>query len=143
MAYRSLRLSPLVLNALREWKLVCPKGDLELVFPNGLGKVESYSNLIEHGFGPIQIAGGVTAQKTAVDAFGKPTIVTAPKYGLHALRHACASLWIEQGHNPKQIQILMGHSSIKVTFDTYGHLFIDNEADQRAAEGVETRLLGS
>jgi integrase len=37
-AYRSLRLSPLVLNALREWKLACPKGDLDLVFPNGLGK---------------------------------------------------------------------------------------------------------
>ncbi|WP_453943987.1 tyrosine-type recombinase/integrase [Bradyrhizobium sp. USDA 372] len=33
----------------------------------------------------------------------------------HALRHACASLWIENGHNPKQIQCLMGHSSIKVT----------------------------
>jgi integrase len=39
-----------VLNALREWKLTCPKGDLDLVFPNGLGKVESYANLIERGF---------------------------------------------------------------------------------------------
>ena len=37
----------------------------------------------------------------------------------------------------KQIQKLMGHSSTKVTLDTYGHLFVDNEADQRAAEGVE------
>jgi integrase len=37
------------------------------------------------------------------------------RYALHALRHACASLWIEQGHNPKQIPTLMGHSSIKVT----------------------------
>jgi hypothetical protein len=36
----------------------------------------------------------------------------------------------------------MGHSSIKVTFDTYGHLFADSEADQRAADGVEVRLLG-
>jgi integrase len=141
-AYRSLRLSPLVLNALREWKLTCPKGDLGLVFPNGLGKVESYANLIEHGFAPIQIAAGVIAQKQALDAAGQPVTVSVAKYGLHALRHACASLWIEQGHNPKQIQKLMGHSSIKVTFDTYGHLFTDNEADQRAAEGVEFRLLG-
>jgi len=31
---------------------------------------------------------------------------------MHSLRHACASLWIESGHNPKQIQKLMGHSSI-------------------------------
>jgi integrase len=142
-AYRSLRLSPLVLNALREWKLLCPKGDLGLVFPNGIGKVESYANLIDRGFGPIQIEAGVTTQRAATDAAGPPVVVTVAKYGLHALRHACASLWIEQGHNPKQIQTLMGHSSIKVTFDTYGHLFADSEADQRAAEGVELRLLGA
>jgi integrase len=44
--------------------------------------------------------------------------------------------------HPKQIQRLMGHSSIKVTFDVYGHLFSDAKADQRAAEGIEFRLLG-
>jgi integrase len=151
MAYRSLRLSSLVLNALREWKLACPKGDLDLVFPNGIGKVESYANLIERGFSPIQIAANVTVCVPVTDDAGEPVINNAgepvmrevPRYGLHALRHACASLWIEQGHNPKQIQTLMGHSSIKVTFDTYGHLFVDDEADQRAAEGVELRLLGS
>jgi integrase len=150
-AYRSLRLSPLVLNALREWQLTCPKGDLDLVFPNGLGKVESYANLIDRGFGPIQIAAGVVTLVPLLDDAGKPVNNNAGepvlrevgRYGLHALRHACASLWIEQGHNPKQIQILMGHSSIKVTFDTYGHLFADAEADQRAAEGIELRLLGS
>jgi integrase len=142
-AYRSLRLSPMVLNALREWKLACPKGDLDLVFPNGLGKVESYANLIEHGFCPIQIAAGVFTLAPVLDESGKPVMREVARYGLHALRHACASLWIEQGHNPKQIQKLMGHSSIKVTFDTYGHLFADPDADQRAAEGVEFRLLGA
>jgi integrase len=95
-----------------------------------------------HGFGPIQIAAGVVSLRAAVDAIGGPATNTVGKYGLHALRHACASLWIEGGHNPKQIQTLMGHSSIKVTFDVYGHLFADAEADQRAAEGVELRLLG-
>ena len=113
-----------------------------MVFPNGIGKVESYANLIDRGFGPIQIEAGVTTQKEALDAAGAPVQARVAKYGLHALRHTCASLWIEQGHNPKQIQTLMGHSSIKVTFDTYGHLFADNEADQRPAEGVEFRLLG-
>lgn len=141
-AYRTLRLSALVLNALREWKLLCPKGDLGLAFPNGIGKVESYANLIDRGFGPIQLEAGVTVQKEAMDTAGAPVLVTVAKYGLHALRHACASLWIEQGHNPKQIQTLMGHSSIKVTFDTYGHLFADSEADQKAAENVQARLLG-
>jgi integrase len=46
-------------------------------------------------------------------------------------------------HNPKQIQTLMGHSSITVTFDVYGHLFSENDADQRAAEEIQFRLLGA
>jgi integrase len=74
---------------------------------------------------------------------GEPVLREVPKYGLHALRHACAPpLWIGQGHNPKQIQTLMGHSSIEVTFDTYGHILPDSEADQRAAEDIQVRLLG-
>jgi integrase len=34
-------------------------------------------------------------------------MIEVAKYGMHALRHACASLWIENGYNPKQIQRLM------------------------------------
>jgi hypothetical protein len=30
-----------------------------------------------------------------------------------------------------------------MTFDTYGHLFKDAEADQKAAEDIQVRLLGS
>ena len=73
---------------------------------------------------------------------GKPVMREVARYGMHALRHATASLWIEEGHNPKQIQKLMGHSSIKMTYDVYGHLFVDADADQRAAENVQVRLLG-
>ena len=70
----------------------------------------------------VALAAGLVQAWRALDTEGQPTMVSVGKYGLHALRHACASLWIEQGYNPKQIQTLMGHSSIKVTFDTYGHL---------------------
>ena len=31
-----------VANTLKEWKLSCPRSDLDLVFPNGAGKVESF-----------------------------------------------------------------------------------------------------
>jgi integrase len=68
--------------------------------------------------------------------------VTVGKHGMHALRHACASLWIENGMNPKRIQKLMGHSSIQMTFDIYGTWFRDDEADQKAAEDIQLRLLG-
>jgi integrase len=43
----------------------------------------------------------------------------------HDLRHTCASLLIAQGAHPKAIQVHLGHSSIQVTMDRYGHLFPD------------------
>jgi site-specific recombinase XerD len=46
-----------------------------------------------------------------------------PKYGLHALRHAAASLFIEQGLSAKRIRALLGHSTIALTFDTYAICF--------------------
>jgi integrase len=148
--YRSVPMPPMVANALREWKLVCPKGDLGLVFPTGAGKVESHSNIVQRGFEPIQVAAGIIERVPVLNEAGQPIINNAgepvmrdvAKYGLHALRHACASLWIEQGMNPKRIQKLMGHATIQMTFDTYGHLFTDNDADQRAAEDIQARLLG-
>jgi len=132
--YRTIRMPPIVINALREWKLACPKGELGLVFPNKLGRIESYTNVMQYGFGPIQIAAGITRVRDDGQLAGK--------YGMHALRHAAASLWIELGHNPKQIQVMMGHSNIQITFDTYGHLFADEEADARAAASVQRSLLG-
>lgn len=42
---------------------------------------------------------------------------------LHDLRHTCVSLLIELGAHPKAIQERLGHSSITVTMDVYGHLF--------------------
>jgi len=45
------------------------------------------------------------------------------KIRLHDLRHTFASQLIEQGAHPKYIQEQLGHSSINVTMDNYGHLF--------------------
>jgi len=39
------------------------------------------------------------------------------------LRHFFASQLIAQGETAAYVRDQMGHSSIKVTFDTYGHLF--------------------
>jgi integrase len=43
--------------------------------------------------------------------------------GLHQLRHFYASLLIDGGASPKQVQEYMGHASITITMDLYGHLF--------------------
>ncbi|MDQ1514680.1 MAG: hypothetical protein QOE80_510 [Actinomycetota bacterium] len=42
---------------------------------------------------------------------------------VHDLRHTCAPILIGLGAHPKVIQERLGHSSIMVTMDVYGHLF--------------------
>jgi integrase len=54
---------------------------------------------------------------------------------IHDLRHTCASLLIAQGADAKDIQHHLGHSSIQVTMDRYGHLLPDR-AD-RLAEALD------
>ena len=46
-----------------------------------------------------------------------------PNVRFHDLRHFFASMLIAQGESAKYVCDQMGHSSIQVTFDTYGHLF--------------------
>jgi integrase len=64
------------------------------------------------------------------------------KYALHAFRHFFASWCInpkERGGlelQPKVVQERLGHASILMTMDTYGHLFPrgDDTAELAAAE---------
>ena len=135
--------------ALREWKLACPKGPLDLAFPSGKGNVEFHVNLIQRALWPVQMAAGVT--RPVLDDQGAPQRDTEgnpmvePKYpGLHALRHFYASWCINRKQDgglelpPKSVQQRMGHSSIMVTMDTYGHLFprSDDTAELAAAEAA-------
>ena len=48
---------------------------------------------------------------------------------IHDMRHTCASLLIRQGVHPKAIQHHLGHSSINITMDRYGHLLPDQYDD--------------
>jgi integrase len=58
--------------------------------------------------------------------------------GLHDCRHTFASFMIDAGVNAKALSVYMGHSSIDVTFDLYGHLMPGSEAV--AASLLETYL---
>ena len=89
---------------LRRWRLACPPGAHDLVFPNGAGNPETHGNLLNRGFYPALRRAGLR------------------KIRFHDLRHTYASLLIANGEHPKRIQALMGHSSINVTMDVYGHL---------------------
>jgi integrase len=115
---RTVPFGPYLANTLKQWKLTCPVG--ELVFPNSKGKVEDLSNIRLRGLIPA-----VTA------ALGER------KYtGMHVFRHFYASWCIDRNLPPKVIQERLGHSSITLTFDRYGHLFprVDDSHEIEAAE---------
>jgi integrase len=58
------------------------------------------------------------------------------------LRHFFASWAIEQGFSPKRLQAMLGHSSIQMTFDVYGHLFPNLEDDHAKLAAGELALVG-
>jgi integrase len=128
---RTIDLGPRALAALKEWRLACPKGDDGLVFPTGEGKIEHHKNML-NSLTPLMITAGV------VDKDGRP------KYALHAFRHYFASWCINRkvagGRElpPKNVQQLLGHASIVMTLDRYGHLFPqgDDRAELAAAESA-------
>jgi len=136
---RTVPLPPLVANALKEWKLACPKGELDLVFPNRGGGVESHRAIRGRGLIPSQIRAGVTVVIAGqLDKDRKP--IMAAKYtGLHSLRHFYASWCINRpadgglGLPLKVVQERMGHASVVMTSDVYGHLFPNGDDGEEMA----------
>ena len=61
--------------------------------------------------------------------------------GLHECRHTFASLMIAAGVNAKALSTYMGHSSITITLDSYGHLMPG--AQSEAAELLDGYLAAS
>jgi integrase-like protein len=59
---------------------------------------------------------------------------------LHAARHAAASLMLSEGVPLKVVQETLGHSTIRLTADIYGHLMPGDA--ERAANAVD-RALGA
>jgi integrase len=132
---RAVPIPPTTLQALKEWKLKCPRNarrELQYVFPNGDGNVENHANIVTRGLGPTLIAAGVKAPDGGA------------KYsGLHSLRHFFASWCINRRVDGglelplKVVSERLGHSNIAITADLYGHLFprADDSKELAAAEG--------
>jgi integrase len=130
---REIPLTPQALSELREWKLACPKGELDLVFPTRRGKVAHLDNLSRS----TQL---VMRKAKVVDKHGDP------KYSLHAFRHFFASWCLnrrsEGGRElpPKEVQSMLGHSSIVMTMDVYGHLFPQSSDRTELAQSANALL---
>ena len=130
---RTVPLDEITLEALREWKLRSQysKPD-DYVFGTRTGHVFSQDKILD-------VLSAVMKAASLVDKEGNPL------YGLHALRHFFASWCInslESGGRelaPKKVQELLGHSTITMTLDLYGHLF--PEKGDRSELNASVRLL--
>jgi len=89
--------------------------------------------------------GGVLRHKSFYRQIFKPAVRAAglpERVRFHDLRHTCASICIALGAHPKAIQERLGHSSITVTLDRYGHLFpkldeaLTNRLDQLGRQAL-------
>lgn len=63
-----------------------------------------------------------------------------PPIALHGLRHASATMQLQEGVHPKIVQERLGHSTISLTMDTYSHAIPDMQKD--AVDAIERSLSG-
>ena len=92
---------------LKKWKLACPFSEHELMFPSKEGEITCHDNAIKRYYEPALRKAGLR------------------HVSFHSLRHTNASLRIRVEQNVKYMSMQTGHPSIKITLDTYGHLFND------------------
>jgi integrase len=130
--YRTLDLSDRAVAALRAW----------------LGRAPPTADIVFCTTGPAADhatpAGQVMTHVNLQRAFRRLTAAAGiPPYHLYSLRHFRASELIADGWSPKAVQRAMGHASISITFDTYGHLF-DEDAEHRRSrsDGIAERMAG-
>jgi integrase len=102
---RSITISPFTAGLLSgHLDLFAGAGPYGLVFPNAARNPLSASSFRTHHFAKAQRVAGVHCR-------------------FHDPRHTSVALAIAAGAHPKAIQSRMGHSSMNVTLDRYGHLF--------------------
>jgi integrase len=106
-------------SILNQQRLARPAGSLHL-FPAPLGGRLGYSNFYHRQWVPTRTA------------FGMPDL------DFHDLRHTYAALMIAAEAHPRVLKDLMGHESIKMTMDTYGHLY--EGAGDAAVEALDVFL---
>lgn len=91
--------------------------------------------------------GGPLRHNNFYPRFFKPAVKRAgldPRTRFHDLRHTAAALMINEGAHLLAVKERLGHSTIQVTADRYGHLFpsleaaLTNKLDVAYREALET-----
>lgn len=115
-SYRTVPLPQVVLDALAQHLADFPAEPDGFVFTAPQGGPVVYSHFQDGAWRP------------AVKAAGLPKGT-----GLHALRHAYASMLIAGGESVKVVSERLGHTNAAMTLNVYSHLFPDSEDRTRRA----------
>lgn len=83
--------------------------NLDLVFATELGTPLSARNLAQRQYAAVLKDAGLENRGLV----------------LYSLRHTCATLLLAAGENPKVVAERLGHTSVKMTLDTYSHVLPD------------------
>lgn len=112
---RAVGIPPFLVDLLMEQSAGKPPSDL--VFTGPLGAPLRHGNYYQRHY--------KVAVSRLVERGDWPEHLDALRF--HDLRHTNASLLIAQGHHPKAIAERLGHGSIAITMDRYGHLYDDHD----------------
>jgi integrase len=119
-AIRKIDLPDTLIPELRKWKLACPLSEHDLMFPSQDGQITCHDNAMKRHFNQA-----LRRAKLRHVSF-------------HSLRHTNASIRIQAGQNIKYMSSELGHASVKITLDNYGHLFNDQDFNRRQVDMLET-----
>jgi integrase len=130
---RTVPLTPGLVSELKRWRLACPNGDLDLVFPNDEGRALCASNFLHRVFYPAFAKAGFERAE-----------LTRSRFRFHDLRHTFATQALAAGIAPAEVSRYLGHSSIVVTLTVYAHVLPDGHDAARAKlvglyDGVRAR----
>jgi len=109
---REIPLPDILIDALEEYKkrqwIIGQENNVDLlaknslIFPNNDGSVRTYSGM-----------------KSIFKRFLKANDLTGYGIHFHGLRHTYSNILFENNENPKVVQALLGHKSVKTTISTY------------------------
>lgn len=94
--------------------------DMDLVFPNTIGKPMDGIHLMRREFLPLLTRAGL------------------PRIRFHDLRHTAATLLLSKGINPKIVSEMLGHAQVSITLDIYSH--VTPHMQQQAADAMDDEL---
>ncbi len=117
-------LSPLLAHRTRQQqeRAVCGEGwqDTGMVFTTTVGTMLDQRNLLRAFYGIMN-----TPDPDDPEPDPKKKRKLLPRLRFHDLRHSAATLLLAQGVHARYIMELLGHSSISVTMNLYGHVLED------------------